>query len=332
MLQFENPYAFLFFLTIPLFFIFRKFGLLVKISFPVTLSDWEGKSFVWNSPLMKIAKVFSRLLFIAGFVALVLSLASPVILKQEKVYTSKGNEIVFVVDISPSMAARDIADGTRLDAAKNTITQMVENMEGTSFGLIALASEAASIVAPTIDYEFFKKSLASLQIGDMGEGTAIGTGLSTAIFHLANSKAQKKSIILLTDGENNAGVIHPNSAVELAVEKNIKIYTIGIGTRGTVSLEYTDAKTGKRYSGYLESEFNDVLLSEIAVETGGIYFPSENILALIEALNVTAKKEKVVQSFYYRNTKKEFYDILLKISILCFLLTYIFRRIFMKEV
>ncbi|NLM00949.1 MAG: VWA domain-containing protein [Treponema sp.] len=331
MLHFENPFAFLFLLSIPLYYLLRKFGILVKISFPLTISDWNGKTFSWNASVFKVARIVSTAFFILGYFSLIVAWASPVILKQEKVFTSKGSEIVFVLDTSPSMAAKDVGVDTRLNIAKNAIKQMIENMQGTSFGLVALGSEAAIIVPPTTDYDFFKIRLNNLKIGEMGEGTALGTGISSAVLHLSNSQAPKKSIILLTDGENNAGVIHPKTASRLAKEKNIKLYIIGIGTKGTVPLEYTDVKTGKRYSGYLDSNFDDNFLRTLALETDGSYFSSENVYALTDALSYAAKKEKTVQSFFYKNSKEKYFSYALQVALLAFVMSWVLRRLYMKE-
>jgi Ca-activated chloride channel family protein len=331
MLQFENPLAFLFLLVIPLFFVLRKLKFFVHVSFPLTISDWEGKTFNAMQAGMKVARNLSRIFFIGAFCLVVTALASPVISRQEKVYTSRGTEIVFVVDISPSMAATDIAEETRLSVAKQAIASITDKMDGASFGLVAMATDAASVVPPTMDHEFFLSQLNSLSIGTLGEGTAIGTGLSTAVYHLASSEAPKKILVLLTDGDNNAGIVHPKTAAKLAKENGITLYVVGIGTKGTVPIEHVDVETGKRYSGFLDSSFDENFLSELASVSGGKYFSAENIYSLQSALEFATVKENVVQSFYYKSSSKEFYKSVLDLALLLFALSWIIRRFYMKE-
>ncbi len=331
MLQFENPFAFLFFLVIPVSFILRKLKFFTQISFPLTISDWEGKTFNVMQTGMKVAKYLSRIFFIGAFCCMVVALASPVISRQEKVYTSRGAEVVFIVDISPSMAATDIADGTRLEVAKQSIAAITEKMEGAAFGLVAMATEAASVVPPTMDHDFFLSQLKTLTIGTLGEGTAIGTGLSTAVYHLVSSNAPKKILVLLTDGDNNAGIVHPKTAAKLAKENGIILYVVGVGTKGTVPIEHVDIETGKRYSGFLDSNFDEGFLAELASISGGKYFLAENLYSLQNALEFVTLKENVVQTFYYKASTKEYYKSVLYLAAILFALSWIIRRLYMKE-
>ena len=133
-----------------------------------------------------------------GFITALLMicvLANPVISYQKKVYTSRGTEIVFVIDTSPSMAALDIGTSNRLEAAKQAVNLIVENNSGSAFGLVAMASETVLLVPPTMDHEIFMDQVNSLQIGKFGEGTAIGSGITSAVYHLASSMAPQKAII-----------------------------------------------------------------------------------------------------------------------------------------
>lgn len=152
---FQQPWAFLLILCIPLLFIFRKLGIFSAPSFFLILKDWQGEGFEWKAPVRKIASFLSTMLFTLGFLSLVVGFADPVRLHQEKIYTSRGTDIVFVLDTSPSMMARDIAGMTRLDAARQAIVSMVPQTQGTGFGLVAMASEAALVVPPTLDLELF---------------------------------------------------------------------------------------------------------------------------------------------------------------------------------
>ncbi len=332
MMSFENPVAFVFLALIPLLFIFRKLKLFKKTAFPIVLSDWNGKNFVWKSRSLQFSALIATAFCIIGFVLLVCSLANPVIQNQEKVYTSKGADILFVLDTSPSMAARDIANMTRLEAAQQGIHTLVKNNRGAAFGLVAMASEAASLVPPTVDHDFFLQRLDSLVIGGLGEGSALGTGLSSAVYHLIASNAPKKCIVLITDGENNAGSIHPETAARLAVDNGITLYIFGIGTKGSVPIEYVDPQTGKVHAGYYDSDFDSSSLEQLAYIGGGRYFGIESTLELAESLDLISRKESVSQSFHYKAQIKELYSYFLILSAIFFFCSWIVHRIFLREI
>ena len=147
--SFMNPSAFFLLLAIPLFFVFRKVGLLKQVSFPITFADWKGYAFSWNDKLLKFSSGLSTALTVAAFLLTVISLADPVAHTQERVYTTRGCDIVFVVDTSPSMAARDIGGMLRIDAAKQAADMLAQNNSGAQYGLVAMGNEAALLVPPT---------------------------------------------------------------------------------------------------------------------------------------------------------------------------------------
>lgn len=329
--SFMNPAAFFLLLAIPVFFVFRKIGLLQRISFPITFADWNGYVFSWNDKLLNFTSAFSAILVFTAFLFIVIAFADPVAHTQERVYTTRGTDIVFVVDTSPSMAARDIGGMLRIDAARQAAQTLVQNNTGAEYGLVAMGNEAALLVPPTSDLEFFKSRLMSLKLGELGEGTAIGTGLSSAIFHLSNSKAPSKCIILITDGENNAGEIHPETAARLAIENKIIIYAVGIGTRGSVPLDYKDPYTGKEYTGYLDSTFDSAPLEKLALGSGGRYYGVENIQAFSVALSAITKRQTVAQNYYLRNVNTFYYDEFLLAAVIAFTLAWLIRRFLLKE-
>ena len=329
--DFENPAAFLLLLLIPLLFILRHLKILNRITFPAVLSDWQGRSFSWKGRSLKFLSLLARFFFTAAFVISVAAFADPVISNQEKVYTSLGTDTVYVLDTSPSMSAKDMDGLMRLDAAKNTILTLTANNDGSRSGLVALGSTAAVLVPPTNDRSFFTERLSKLSAGSFGNGSAIGDGLSTAVCHLVSSNAPKKCIVLLTDGENNAGEIHPETAAQLAADNAITVYVVGIGSKGKVPIEYTDPVTGKNYSGYLDSNFNPASLKKIATLGNGRYFEAQTLDDLVSILKSVSKMETVTQSYTYRTVGKLFYKQFLTIAIILFSLAWFVRRIILKE-
>ena len=329
--NFENPAAFFLLILIPALFILRHLKIFNRISFPAVLADWEGRHFEWKGKTQKFLSVTASIFYIAAFLISVSALAAPVISNQEKVYTSLGTDIVFVLDTSPSMSAKDVDGAQRLEAAKNAIYLLTNKNDGSRYGLVGLGSSAAVLVPPTSDQTFFSERLSQVTAGSFGNGSAIGDGLSTAVCHLVSSSAQKKCIVLLTDGENNAGEIHPETAAQLAADNKITIYVVGIGSKGKVPIEYTDPVTGRLYSGYLDSNFNPASLKKISDIANGRYFEALTLNELSDILTTVSKTEAVSQTFTYRTVNHLYYKHFLSVAILLFLLAWFIKRIILKE-
>ena len=329
--NFENPAAFFLLILIPALFILRHLKIFNRISFPAVLADWEGRHFEWKGKTQKFLSVTASIFYIAAFLISVSALAAPVISNQEKVYTSLGTDIVFVLDTSPSMSAKDVDGAQRLEAAKNAIYLLTNKNDGSRYGLVGLGSSAAVLVPPTSDQTFFSERLSQVTAGSFGNGSAIGDGLSTAVCHLVSSSAQKKCIVLLTDGENNAGEIHPETAAQLAADNKITIYVVGIGSKGKVPIEYTDPVTGRLYSGYLDSNFNPASLKKISDIANGRYFEALTLNELSDILTTVSKTEAVSQTFTYRTVNHLYYKQFLSVAILLFLLAWFIKRIILKE-
>ncbi len=331
---FENPAAFLLLFAISLFYILRHYKIFTKPSFPLTFSDWNGKSFIWKGKAIPFFKFLSRFFVWLAFASFVTALASPVIRQKEKIYTSRGTDILFVLDTSPSMAAKDIsvANGTltRFEAAKAGIRTLVNAESGANYGLVAMASEAAAVIPPTSNHNLFLERLESLKIGALGESTALGTGICTAVYHLVTSKAPKKCVVLITDGENNAGSVHPETAAILAAENGITLYTFGIGTKGTVPIEYSDP-SGNFHSGFYESDFDTRPLEEIASAADGKYFGIETTASLASSLSETARKENTAQTFHYKTVDTDCYRSFLVLAFLLFIAAWVSKRVILKE-
>jgi len=331
MLEFQNPAAFFLLLLVPLLYLLRYLKIFKQITFMAVLADWKGKAFLWKGHIRKFLSILSKLLLFAGFLLAVTALADPVMTRQEKVYTSLGSEIVFVVDSSPSMAAKDMGGLSRLDSAKQVIRELITRHDGCRFGLVVLGSEASVFVPPTSDFNVLKEKIEEIIVGMLGNGSAIGDGISTAVCHLVSSPAPKKTVVLLTDGESNAGEIHPETAAALAAKNNISLYTIGIGTKGTVPLEYTDPVSGKNYSGYLDSNFNSKQLRSIAALANGRYFEASALEDFSRALEIITKTEAVIQNYTYRTVTQSYYKKVLLWAIIFFIFGWIIKRLVLQE-
>lgn len=203
---------------------------------------------------------------------------------------TKGIDIVIDLDVSPSMLARDF-NPDRLEAAKKVATSFVSSRESDNIGLVLFAEQSLTGVPMTMDRATLTNYIQGIQMGMLGNATAIGDGIVTSVNRLKNGKAKSKIIILLTDGSNNTGNVAPKTAAELAKKFGIKIYTIGIGTNGTAPYPQQD------YFGriqYVDQEvvIDETTLKEIAATTGGKYFRATGNKVLNEVFEQIDSLEK----------------------------------------
>ena len=312
MFSFNYPVLFLLFLIFPIFFFLKKSGLFFCSELKFNLLNWNGVVPKANP-------------FLISFV--IIALTEPVVFRNTQVYTGSGNSIMFLVDISPSMAAKDISGESRIESAKKIIQKFVHKYHGDSFGLTALASSAALIVPPTVDHNVFLSRLNSLSIGELGEGTAIGMGIAVCALYTAKTVSNSSYIILLSDGENNTGEINPKTAAEALTNKGIGFYVIGIGNSGYTLVEYTDKKTGKTYSGSLFSKFDERELKKIAQYGNGKYASVNSTEMLEEIFHIISKQVPAAQSDFIQTSEENLSAYFLMSAILCFIFSWFIRRI-----
>lgn len=329
MISFNHPLMFLLILFFFLFLILKKSGLVASPELKLNLVNWKG-FFPKKNKLMEFGNLLCYLLWYCGIIFLIIALSEPVIFKNKQVYTDAGSSIMFLLDISPSMAAKDMNGETRIATAKKIIRKFVAKYPGDSFGLTALSSSAALILPPTIDHKVFLSRLDSLSIGELGDGTAIGMGLAVSSAYMTRTKLNSSYIVLLTDGENNTGEINPKTAAEVLVNKNIGFYVIGIGSSGYTTLEYTDPKTGKAYSGSIFSKFDEFELKKIAQYGNGKYASASSPEVLEDIFTTISKQVPAAQSNFTQIIEENLYVYFLSASIFSFMLVWLLRRIFMR--
>lgn len=204
----------------------------------------------------------------------------------------EGTDIVLAMDISTSMLAKDF-DPNRLTAAKQVATTFISGRENDNMGLVIFAGESLTAVPLTSDRATLLNYVASINTNLLADGTAIGDGLATAVNRIKGGKAKSKSIILLTDGTNNRGVVMPLTAADLAAKEGVKVYTIGIGSNGTAEFPVSD------YFGRITYQRMPVVIDEntlksIAERTGGKYFKATNEMALANIFDEIDKMEKTI--------------------------------------
>jgi Ca-activated chloride channel family protein len=211
--------------------------------------------------------------------ALSLAAAGPRIGGDTVEIKQEGIAIVITIDISSSMLAEDFAPSNRLEVAKRQAVGFIRGRSADRIGLVAFAGEALTQVPVTLDYPVIEQAVMDLKIGSLEDGTAIGSGLATAVNRLRRAPDKSKVVLLLTDGENNKGLIDPRTAAATAAAFGIKVYTIGVGTIGEAPIPTGRGLGGFRYE-MLPVRIDEPLMQEIAAKTGGRYFRAKDSEAL----------------------------------------------------
>ena len=246
-------------------------------------------------------KVYLRhFLFVLRLLAigcLIIVLARPQMKDKWSSSSTEGTDIVLSLDISSSMYARDFKPD-RFEAAKEVAARFIQGRENDNLGLVLFAGESLTGMPMTVDRARLLNYLDGVQIGMLEDGTAIGDGIATSLNRLKEGKAKSKSIILLTDGSNNTGVVAPISAAEVAKEMGVKIYTIGVGTNGMAPYPVRNVFGQIEFQNQ-KVEIDEATLRTIADLTGGKYFRAtdnntlEDVFSEIDALEKTRMDVKV---------------------------------------
>jgi len=204
----------------------------------------------------------------------------------------EGIGIVIAIDISSSMLAEDFAPSNRLEVAKRQAIAFIRGRSSDRIGVVAFAGEALTQVPITLDYPVVEQAVMDIKIGSLEDGTAIGSGLAVAVNRLRRSPDKSKVILLLTDGENNKGLIDPRTAAATAGAYGIKVYTIGVGTEGEAPIPTGRGLGGGFRYEILPVRIDEVLLKEIASRTGGQYFRAKDSEALSRIFRQIDQLEK----------------------------------------
>ena len=238
---------------------------------------------------------FLKFMEFTGVLLLFISASGPVSKTTEAVWLNRGADIIFILDTSPSMAALDMDGENRFNAARTMIMEFAYRRLSDNIGLAAVGNEAALLIPPTADREALSIRLQQLQIGEFGDGTALGTGLSIAAYHLVKSNAKRRVAVLITDGENNAGVIHPETAASMLREMGVSLWVIGLGSSGEAPIDYVDPYTRIRRTGVFDSRFDAESLRRLSVSGGGIFIAAPSADAFAAAFEQLDDGEITVQ-------------------------------------
>jgi Ca-activated chloride channel homolog len=254
---------------------------------------------------------FGRLFFILTSICMLflsLALARPTFKTARATTTTEGIAIILTMDVSGSMLAEDFQPSNRMDVARMVLSDFVKNREQDRIGLVSFAGMPFLRCPLTTDHKTLLRLLNDLKAvrrQDL-DGTAIGDALVASAQRLISAPEKSKIVVIVTDGENNKGQFDPLLAAKMLKERNIKVYSVGIGTKGLVPYPVIDQSGNKSYQ-LLKMGFNEDSLREIADKTGGSYYTAsdkktlEGVFAEIDRL----EKSKVETPVYI--VKKEFF-------------------------
>lgn len=316
-MQFAHPY---FLWAIPvliilfalwLYFRYRKDKAAMTLSNTGMFDNYVS----WKSRFL-VALPFLRFLSLC---LILVALARPQSSSTDQKISSYGIDMVISMDISSSMLAQDFKPN-RLEAAKDVASRFIMNRPSDRIGLVVFAGESFTQVPITTDHKIVQSQLSKVKNGLLNDGTAIGMGIGTGVNRLKDSKAKSKVIILMTDGVNNTGLIDPITATEAAMQYDIKIYTIGIGTEGEAYMPAYMLPDGSVKYDYLPVMIDEELLTEISKMTNGKYYRAkdkDSLEAIYEEIDQLEKTE--IESSQSIRVEELFYNFAALAILLLFL-------------
>jgi Ca-activated chloride channel family protein len=299
-IHFAKPWFFALFAGLPLlvFFYLRP---LARTQGSMLVSGIKafGNGRTWKTLLRHVLFIF-RMLTIS---CIIIALARPQTGSEQQLTTGEGIDVVFCLDISGSMLAQDFTPN-RMEAAKQVVSEFIDNRPTDRMGLVIFSGESFTMCPLTTDHAVLKSQLYNVQSGLLEDGTAIGSGLATGVERLRSSVSKSKVIILLTDGENNGGLVDPNSAKEIAKSYGVRVYTVGVGTEGFAPMPVQTS------SGVImqreKVSIDEKLLTQIANETGGKYFratDNESLGSIYKEIDKLEKSKFEVTTFTHYTEK-----------------------------
>jgi Ca-activated chloride channel family protein len=246
--------------------------------------------------------------------------------------TTEGVDIILALDVSSSMLAEDFKPKNRLVAAKSVASDFISGRQNDRIGLVIFAGESFTQCPLTLDYGVLMTLLEQTKVADKEwDGTAIGMGIVNAVNRLRDSKAKSKVIILLTDGVNNRGEVDPVTASNIAAALNIKIYTIGAGTRGTALYPIDDPYLGRQYRP-IPVEIDEDVLRKIAANTGAQYFRATNTEKLAEIYDEIGELEKTKIEVKEFTRYDEYFGYFLAAGLFFLLMEIIFAHTYFRKI
>ncbi len=261
------------------------------------------------------ARIWSTKLRWIALALCIVALARPRLGEGETSVTASGIDIVVALDLSGSMAAEDFtilgSRANRLGAAKNVLEEFIDKRRSDRIGLVAFAGRAYIAAPLTLDHDFLLQNLDRLNLGTIEDGTAIGSAMTAGLNRLRDLDSKSRIMILMTDGQNNAGKVPPLTAAEAAASLEVKIYTIGVGKRGLAPFPRRGPFGQKTYA-QVEVNIDEETLTQIADLTGGQYYRADSTRTLSEIYEEIDELEKTeIEVTEYQHYEEIFHWFLL---------------------
>jgi Ca-activated chloride channel family protein len=316
-IEFAHPGFFWLFILIPAiiaWYVWRE----RKLHGYLSVSAVKGFSVPSKSIIPKLRHL-GIVLRVLALIALIIGLARPQSSLSWQNSTTEGIDIMIASDISGSMLAEDFQPN-RMEAGKNIAIDFIKNRPNDRIGLVIFSGESFTQCPLTIDHDVLINLFKDIKNGMIDDGTAIGMGLATAVNRLKESEAKSKVIILLTDGSNNAGSIPPVTAAEIAKQFNVRVYTVGLGTKGFAPYP-VQTPMGVQYQ-RMPVDVDEGTLTKIANITGGKYFRATNNETLKSIYEQIDKLEKAKIDVTQYNKKTELFLPFALIALLLLLLEF----------
>jgi Ca-activated chloride channel family protein len=328
-ISFANPWLLLLLLIVPALIVW--YILKGKNARPeIRISTFAGFKNQRKSAVVRLIHL-PFILRCLSIILIIVALARPQTKLSWQDMKAEGIDIMMTMDLSPSMLARDLKPN-RLEAAKEVATDFVSGRPNDRIGLVIFSGEAFTQCPLTIDHSVLKTLLQAVEPDFLPEGTAIGLGLATAVNRLRESKSASKVVILITDGENNAGSVSPLTAAEIAQLYGIRVYTIGVGSRGVAYSPVYRYPNGQFAFDYAEVRIDEALLKQISSMTGAQYFRAANNEALAEIYKKIDEMEKTrFDSTEFRRRKEEFWPLAM-LAVLFIALEWLLRNTLMRSI
>ncbi|MDA3779631.1 MAG: VWA domain-containing protein [Bacteroidales bacterium] len=260
---------------------------------------------------------------------LIIALARPQSTEKWKNELTEGIDIIVALDISSSMLARDF-EPNRLEASKDVAIQFISGRENDRIGLVVFSGESFTQCPLTTDKSVIINLFKDIKSGMIEDGTAIGMGLATSINRLKDSKSKSKVIILLTDGVNNKGAMSPTTAAEIAKTYGIRVYTVGVGSRGTAPYP-VQTPYGIQYK-QMKVEIDEEALQKSASSTDGEYFRATNNNKLKQIYEEIDELEKTKINVKEYSKKNEKYFIFLIIASILFFSEIVIKNTVLRSI
>lgn len=261
-------------------------------------------------------------LTVTALIMMIIALARPQFGLPESLVRREGIDIVLALDVSTSMLAEDFQIAgqriNRIDIVKQVTKDFIDKRPNDRIGIVIFAGRPYILSPLTWDHDWVKTRLTEVKAGMIEDSTAIGSALATSVNRLQASKAKSKVVILLTDGMNNAGEIMPETAAQAAQALNVKIYTIGAGSKDYVPYPVKDQWGQKAYQ-MIKIDLDEELLQNIATTTGGQYFRATDTNSLTKIFRQIDRMEKTTIEMPHFREYRDLYPHLLTLAVIILL-------------